>query len=325
MITSSSQVDCLVSFVIPCYNIESYIRGGVIQMLLTEDIHSVEIVLVDDGSTDNTLSAIQELALKNPTLVRYISQPNMGVSKARNMGLDIARGKYICFLDADDLLKDNAVSLFVDNIKLYSEIELFVFGYQSQTESGMIRKRYSSGNLEGFHDGLWLLRNFYDKKLFVHIGSFVVKKELLSRNSLCFLEGCKYGEDLRFMIQMMQCAKMCYYNPAIVFQYVVRTSSAMAGYRFFSRELLNSFDAFKDLSQKTDLRKSENYFLSVSYMSLLILYLRYGVTDSEIQRIFQERRCYLWRPMAGFSLYHLVIYLFRLFPLRFFFWIKEQI
>ena len=281
--------------------------------------------MVDDGSTDKTLSAIQELALRNPTLVRYITQPNMGVSKARNVGLDIARGKYICFLDADDLLKDNVVSLFTDNIKRYPEVELFVFGYQSQTEEGTIRKKYSSVHLRGFYDGLQFLRNFYDKKLFVHIGSFVVKKELLNRNGISFLEGCKYGEDLRFIIQMMQCAKMCYYDPRIVFQYVVRSNSAMSGYRFFSRELLNSFEAFKDLSQGTNLRKSENYFLAVSYMSLLILYLRYGVADSEVQKVFQERKRYLWRSMTGFSLYHLVIYLFRLFPLRFFFWIKKWI
>ena len=92
----------LVSVIIPAYNISSYLIYSV-DCVRKQTYHNLEIILVDDGSSDNTLSQCQRLANKD-TRIKVIHQPNGGVSSARNTGLDAAQGEYIIFVDGDDIV-----------------------------------------------------------------------------------------------------------------------------------------------------------------------------------------------------------------------------
>lgn len=91
----------LVSVVVPAYNAERFIRET-IKSVLAQTYNSAEIIVVDDGSTDRTGIAVKEFSQKN-SCVKYIYQKNQGQSSARNTGIKNAKGKYIAFLDADDL------------------------------------------------------------------------------------------------------------------------------------------------------------------------------------------------------------------------------
>ena len=92
----------LVSIIIPAYNISSYLIYSV-DCVRKQTYHNLEIILVDDGSSDNTLSQCQRLANKD-TRIKVIHQPNGGVSSARNTGLDAAQGEYIIFVNNDDIV-----------------------------------------------------------------------------------------------------------------------------------------------------------------------------------------------------------------------------
>jgi len=92
-----------VSVIIPCYNAEEYI-GRCIQSVLAQSCTQFEIICVDDGSQDNTLSILKEYEQKYPQRVKVIGRKNTGASAARNAGIQLATGKYIQFLDADDAL-----------------------------------------------------------------------------------------------------------------------------------------------------------------------------------------------------------------------------
>src|SRR3984885_16091348 len=94
--------DPLVSVVIPCYNGEAFLREA-IESALEQSYQRVEVIVVDDGSTDRS----SEIALQFP--VRYIRQPNRGLTKSRNLGVRKSRGSYVVFLDGDDRLKPDAV------------------------------------------------------------------------------------------------------------------------------------------------------------------------------------------------------------------------
>lgn len=98
----------LVSVIIPCYNSESHI-GECIESVLSQDYEAVEIVVVDDGSIDNSLEVVREYQE-----VRVITQANSGACVARNKGLAISTGEYVKFLDSDDLLEPGAISTQVD-------------------------------------------------------------------------------------------------------------------------------------------------------------------------------------------------------------------
>ena len=89
-----------ISFILPSYNVAPYLEPCV-KSIEQQNIHDYEIIIVDDGSTDNTLDVATALATQNQAIV-VIHQENGGVSKARNVGLAKAQGLYVAFLDPDD-------------------------------------------------------------------------------------------------------------------------------------------------------------------------------------------------------------------------------
>ena len=97
-----------VSVVIPAYNAEPYIRDTVASVLASHSI-STEVVIVDDGSSDDTVAVASQLAIEYPGIIQVIEQKNAGVSVARNTGFSYASSPLVCFLDADDCLRPNAL------------------------------------------------------------------------------------------------------------------------------------------------------------------------------------------------------------------------
>ena len=97
----------LISIIVPVYNKEFYI-GDCISSLVTQSYSNIEIVLINDGSTDQSGKICKEWAQRDQRII-VLSTNNNGVSAARNAGLDIAKGKYIVFVDADDTLSKKVV------------------------------------------------------------------------------------------------------------------------------------------------------------------------------------------------------------------------
>lgn len=98
----------IISIIIPCYNAERWISEA-IDSCLSQTYQNVEIIVVDDGSTDGSLAVIRSYGDK----IKYLTGPNSGGSHARNRGIAIANGKYILFLDADDLIGPNTIKILI--------------------------------------------------------------------------------------------------------------------------------------------------------------------------------------------------------------------
>ena len=92
----------LVSVVIPAYNAEKFV-GNMINDLISQTYHNFEVIVVDDGSTDKTASVVKRVA-RTDKRIKLVNQPNQGASAARNYGIELARGKFVFFFDADDKL-----------------------------------------------------------------------------------------------------------------------------------------------------------------------------------------------------------------------------
>ena len=115
----------MLSVIIPVYNVEKYLRKCV-DSVLAQDIADMEVILVDDGSPDNSGAICDEYAEKDAR-VKVIHKENGGLSTARNVGLDIARGKYITFVDSDDYLLPNTFIPNLDYIKKHPEADCLQF------------------------------------------------------------------------------------------------------------------------------------------------------------------------------------------------------
>ena len=103
------------SVVIPVYNVEKYL-SECLNSVLSQDMSGVEIILIDDGATDNS-GAICNAYVKEYDCIKCIHQSNKGLSAARNAGIAEAKGEYILLLDSDDLLKDNSIAVIKQTLE----------------------------------------------------------------------------------------------------------------------------------------------------------------------------------------------------------------
>lgn len=101
------------SVIIPCYNVENYLNKCV-DSVLDNELDNIEIILVNDGSKDNTLKIIKEYKKKYKDIIKLVDQENQGLSMARNAGIEVATGEYITFLDSDDYVDSKMYSSMLE-------------------------------------------------------------------------------------------------------------------------------------------------------------------------------------------------------------------
>ena len=121
----------LISVIVPVYNTEKYLEKCVMS-ILNQTYKNLEIILIDDGSTDNSPQICDSLAEKD-NRITVIHQPNGGVSSARNTGLDNTHGDYIMFVDSDDYIAPNMIEFLSENI---GDTDIAMCGYNSVDENG---------------------------------------------------------------------------------------------------------------------------------------------------------------------------------------------
>lgn len=122
------------SIIVPVYNVLSYVEGSV-GSLLAQDFSDWEAILVDDGSTDGSAEALEAYA-KQDERIRVIHQPNAGVSAARNHGVDLAKGDYVVFLDADDKMLPWALRHLAEYVKQAEQVDIVMFRCQTVVSHG---------------------------------------------------------------------------------------------------------------------------------------------------------------------------------------------
>ncbi len=154
----------LVSIIVPIYNVEEYL-SKCLDSIINQTYSNLEIILVNDGSTDQSESIIQSFLLKDER-IKYIYQINMGPSIARNRGMKEAKGDFICFIDADDFVVEQYIQQLVDkivegyDIVTCGYIEVSSYGITElnnfyQSKSNITRDELVDGVLSGVGGALW--------------------------------------------------------------------------------------------------------------------------------------------------------------------------
>jgi len=214
----------LFSIIVPVYNAEKWLKDT-ISSVTSQSNNNWELLLVEDGSTDNSKKIISELAA-NDDRIKAIFKDNGGVSAARNRGLQEATGEYIIFLDADDMLAENTLSTYSDIIAGQSELEIikashYVKNFDKFFETRFAQKRI--GCEDKTFDGATLL----EKVAWYHcvIYAYCFKTSFIKANNLKFIEGASYLEDGAFIISALRNANRCYYSPKCTYIYRYQESS----------------------------------------------------------------------------------------------------
>lgn len=180
--------DFKVSVIIPVYNSEKYIEKC-LDSVLNQTYKNFEIIVINDGSKDNSKEILEKYAKNYPNIIRHIEQENKGVAKTRNYGIQIAEGKYIAFIDNDDYIDNNYLETFVNAAKK-GDYDAVIGGYRRPNEDGKIIKELHLQNEE------------WSKFMIFAPWAKIYKKEYLLKNDITFLSN-NIGEDVYFNVQAL--------------------------------------------------------------------------------------------------------------------------
>jgi glycosyltransferase involved in cell wall biosynthesis len=193
----------LISIIIPVYNAEKTIKRA-IRSIRKQSVQNFELLLVNDGSSDNSLEIMRGFEQKD-TRIRVYDIPNSGVSRARNVGIEHVRGKYTTFLDADDYYVENALESVISCMN--DQTELIIFGYNIEYENSA-----SKCILPNNKD-----LQFFRKKAFRNYAVSLIENEMinapwnkiyltsyLKTNEILFAPELDIGEDLKFNLSYIR-------------------------------------------------------------------------------------------------------------------------
>lgn len=233
------------SVVIPVFNGEKYIERA-INSILNQTFPDIELIVVNDGSTDGTDKKIKEILSTNPTKnIIYKTINNSGPSVARNIGIDLAKGDYMCFLDSDDQYDEN---LFNDLSNVLSGEDICFFGWKEkdfETNRELFSYADKFKYLDKAISGQEAAVLKFEHKIWLCNCNEVYSLNLLKRNNIRYLDGVFSGEDANFIYKCLLCANKVISLCGDYFINYVRGDSLM--HSSFSLRCLTEFTASKDL------------------------------------------------------------------------------
>ena len=191
-----------ISIIIPCYNYAErvpYAIESVVKQMTPYD----ELILINDGSTDNTNQILKTFDKKYPGKLQVFNQKNGGAGSARNKGIERSQGNYLLFLDADDELMPGALAKFHQSIKSQPSVDLFLAAHQSIDEKGKVREHQAGCLLRTNTENI---QAYWDNRISMSHGAFAAKRVLFER--IRYPEGIRNGEDIPVFTHLLAVAKI---------------------------------------------------------------------------------------------------------------------
>ena len=206
----------LISIIIPVYNVEQYLSRCV-DSVINQTYKNLEIILVDDGSTDNSGKICDEYALKD-NRIKVIHKKNGGVSSARNAGLDIAKGDYIGFVDSDDFIEHDMYE-YLQNLIIEYDADISICSIEFIIKNKNIYKTLlkkdellnTNEALKVFYTQLYIYNKLFNKCIMA---------------DLLFDTSVKIGEDMLFCLEYLKRCNRIIYGKEVKYHYVNNVLSA---------------------------------------------------------------------------------------------------
>ncbi len=275
-------MSALVSIVIPVYNLEEYI-GNCLTKLINQTYNNLEIICVDDGSSDKSADIVKNFADKDKR-IEYVYQDNAGVSAARNKGLDTATGEYIMFVDGDDYLHNRAVEVFV------SCIQNSDFDIVCAPERVTTSMQEADADVSDFScidtDSVGLFSYRFGSVLGKSVWSKIFRADLAK--SVRFNSDFVNGEDANYMVRVLITGARAAVVDKPLYYYFTRENSCVTS--TFNKKKFSITHSFDDLCEL--LKDGEHGFLKgycLQYLFQTICYNRTMAigTDAE-EYVFSE-------------------------------------
>lgn len=214
----------MISVIVPFYNSERYLRDC-LQSILSQSLRDIEIICVNDGSTDSSVEIVHKL-MQEDDRIKLFSQQNRGRSSARNLGLEKAEGDFVCFVDADDLLPGNSLEILYSSTTKYS----------SDASVGSIAVRYDvhhefkESDLAYYtvrKNGVYAVTDEIIDSFHCSSCACLFRKEIIEKYALRFPEGLNYEDAYWHWCYFSVCNTVSFVKRP-VYKYIRRPGSLMS-------------------------------------------------------------------------------------------------
>ena len=287
----------VLSIIIPVYNAEKYIPN-LMEKFVVQDLSNVEIILVDDGSKDNSLRICQEYADRNENIV-VIHQENRGASEARNTGIHRATGKYITFVDSDDDIATDYIQI-VCAVCQREMTDLIQFDAYIKKDNDVSRREFIMS------EGKATLTQYFECVLNQQVNEpwdKAYRSEIIHANKICFPKEMTIGEDISLTIAFLKYVNSVYICHEAVYYYERNSEGICANAKLkhlLDLEVLydNMKHFINDLQLDKKMLESTNATNNVcEYMEKLsginkLLTIRYQEKSVEIRKWLLKNRLY---------------------------------
>lgn len=275
----------LISIIIPIYNVEKYLERC-LESVICQTYRNLEIILINDGSTDNSSKICDKYAKKDHRII-VIHKENGGVSSARNRGIELAKGEYIGFVDSDDYIEPNMYEELY-NEAVISDADIVMANYIVKTGKNEKKHFVDKGkdvlNKEKFYDNL--LDNYFQGYLPTKLFN---RRIIFSKNELILLnDTINIYEDLLFLANIAKNGNKFVFINKYLYNYCIRLDSAYNRYRsnYNSKQLsvLNAMDEMLKIAQQEAVQtvlKYKKAYLAVALQLLEQYYISDEVKEKD--------------------------------------------
>lgn len=309
----------LLSFILPVYNVEKYLNKCVDSILSQlRETDKCEILLIDDGSPDSSGIICDEYALKDKR-IRVIHKKNEGVSVARNVGIDLAIGKYIAFVDSDDIISDGSIRKILSfaetsdaEMCFMQTVKLFPDGTKIDLGDKIHLRDIENKSIDEIFDFLSTRPKFPGgacSKLFL--------RKFIKDEGIYFPVGIKHGEDLTFCrdclchVNKLECLDIPYYE--------YRQSRPDSTTSHINMRMFNDISIFITSSvellcddAKPKNERSQKLLSCVAYEYSILLWRLYHLKGQDFEKAYMFLRQYKWIMNYGKSTRSRIINILRL-------------
>ena len=264
---------CLISVIVPVYNVSVYLRKC-IDSIINNSYRKLEIILVDDGSTDDS-GKICDLYAQKDGRIKVIHKKNGGLSSARNAGLDIATGDYISFIDSDDYISNNMYQLMISAAE-HENADIVQCGAVRVDEKGNQSAAFHVENWKMEYDEI--VDKYYTSTMIpVMLCNKIFKRDLIASRRM--VEG-RNNEDTMFMADILPYIKKFLSIENICYFYLKRSSSIMESN--FSEKKFDSIYAYEYVLNKTEKLNSKYVPYVYYWRAVNAFYLYHSIWKSKL-------------------------------------------
>lgn len=287
--------DDLVSVIIPAYKCEEVISSA-LESVLGQTYRNVEVIVVDDGSPDNLEGAVERYRDR----IRYISQENGGVSKARNTGVRASLGKFVAFLDADDAWDREKLALQVEILSRHPEIGMLFSAFHFMRGGNVLKDRNYRSGFNFFREYRYDIRDIFPNRSTLEkngvrveyhwgdiydrlfLGNFILPSSVIARKEsflACggFNERIRVAEETDFFLRFSARRQVGFLDHPVVY-YEIPSQGNLSGKSNMETLIKNAYKIQTDsfIENQNFLKRGRNYYLkaiSNTYCRLAYYYL----------------------------------------------------